>query len=285
VTNIRSHWTIKDLPWQRFDQTKVNKDLLAFAKAASLIEANALLYVEYLKNIFFDKPEILVDLERWGAEELQHGRVLRRWAERADPSFDFELSMKKYRRAFVFPMQNESLRGSQALELVSRCVIETGTSSFYSALRDATAEPVFFEICRRIAGDEIRHYHLFYSHLQKGFSENMTRWARIKAIFGRLCEATDEEVCFAYAACESTGEVNQKNLALYAEKYLVFLARFYKPSHFKQAILMVGRAANLPIQAKEGLWLAVVAHKILNFRVWIFQKLHALHLLHVRSRS
>ena len=60
-----------------------------------------------------------------------------------------------------------SRRGSRAGELVARCVVEIGTSAYYTALREAAQEPVLQEICRHIAADELRHYRLFYKHLDR----------------------------------------------------------------------------------------------------------------------
>ncbi len=48
--------------------------------------------------------------------------------------------------------------GSRAGELIARCIAETGTNSFYSALADATDESVLNDICRRIAEGELAHY-------------------------------------------------------------------------------------------------------------------------------
>ena len=58
-----------------------------------------------------------------------------------------------------------SSRGSRCGELVARCIVETGTSSYDTALMDAVEEPVLKEICRNIAADELRHYKLFYDHV------------------------------------------------------------------------------------------------------------------------
>ena len=49
---------------------------------------------------------------------------------------------------------------------MARCIVETGTSSYYTALAEAAREPVLKELCRRIATDEFRHYKLFYDTLK-----------------------------------------------------------------------------------------------------------------------
>ena len=60
------------------------------------------------------------------------------------------------------------MRGSRRGEMIARCVVESGTSSLYSAIRDASEEPVLKEVAGRIAADEFRHYRLFYDILQGG---------------------------------------------------------------------------------------------------------------------
>src|SRR5437868_4894340 len=91
-----SSWCVESLPWDRFDSSKVDRRILAYAKAASLVEANARDYVIYLKNVFRDDASMILDLEGWGAEELRHGAVLRKWAELADPAFAFDDAMAKF---------------------------------------------------------------------------------------------------------------------------------------------------------------------------------------------
>jgi len=55
------------------------------------------------------------------------------------------------------------VRGSRSGELIARCVVETGTSSYYTAIADATDEPLLKTYAGHIASDELRHYKLFYT--------------------------------------------------------------------------------------------------------------------------
>src|SRR6266702_3458112 len=72
-------------------------------------------------------------------------------------------------------------------EVVARCIVETGTSSYYTALGEAVDEPVLKEICRNIAADEHRHYKLFYDHLRRYLkSEKLGRLRRLAVALGRL---------------------------------------------------------------------------------------------------
>src|SRR5712671_5634718 len=162
-------WTLDDVDWARFEPEKVGRELLAAVKAASLVEHNASDYVEYLKGVYHDAPEATIaSIERWGEEEIQHGVALARWAELADPTFHFAAAFARFRELYRpdhFDGRERSIRGSKRGEMIARCVVESGTSSFYSAIRDAAREPVLKEIAGRIASDEYRHYKLFFDTL------------------------------------------------------------------------------------------------------------------------
>src|SRR5690348_1962187 len=95
-------WTLGDVQWNRFDRTRVEPGLLAAVKAASLVEYAANDYVTYLKRVFRDAgAQTLADIERWGVEELQHGLALGRWAELADPSFNFKNAFARFQAGYT----------------------------------------------------------------------------------------------------------------------------------------------------------------------------------------
>ena len=161
-------WTLDDIPWDRFDPAKVDPELVPIVKAASLVEHNGRAYAHHLCLVFADDPEFQQTARRWGEEEVQHGRALARWAALADPAFDFAAAFARFQEGFRVDFDSDrSRRGSRAGEMVARCVVEIGTSSYYTALREAAAEPVLQEICRHIAADELRHYRLFYKNLDR----------------------------------------------------------------------------------------------------------------------
>jgi rubrerythrin len=120
----------------------------------------------------------------WGREEVQHGRALGRWAEMADPSFNFPSAFERFHAGYKPPHFASddalSVRGSRRGEMVARCVVESGTSSFYSAIRDATDEPVLKEIAGRIAADEFRHYKLFFETLHAQDEPDLPFWRKLK---------------------------------------------------------------------------------------------------------
>ncbi len=156
-------WTLDDIPWDRFDPREIDAEIVRVVKAASLVELNGAAYAHHLCRIFADDPGFQETARRWGAEEVQHGRALGRWAELADPEFDAAAAFRRFQAGYRVNFDSDvSRRGSRAGEMVARCMVEVGTSSYYTALRDAAREPVLKEICRRIAADEIRHYKLFH---------------------------------------------------------------------------------------------------------------------------
>src|SRR5690606_32106126 len=152
----------------QFDRSKVDPDQEKIVRAAAMVEYNAGDYVAYLKNVFADDPDFSEAAVQWGAEETQHGQALGRWAMMVDPDFDFEARFRRFRDGFRPDVEaTQSIRGSRSGELVARCMVEVGTSSYYAALGDATEEPVLKAICRKIGSDELRHYKLFYQHLKR----------------------------------------------------------------------------------------------------------------------
>ena len=163
------HWRIEEVPWDRFDPTKLDPQIVALVKAAALVERNGIDYGTYLNRVFAEDPDFRKAADRWSVEEVQHGDTLGRWAMLADPGWDFETAFKRYKDGYLLPLldTDASIRGSRTGELIARCMVESGTSSYYSALGDAAEEPVLRDICRLIAADEFRHFKLFYDHMKR----------------------------------------------------------------------------------------------------------------------
>src|SRR5215469_2921564 len=203
-TVYRQGWKLEDVSWDAFQPEAVDPTLLAAIKAAALVEYNAPDYVTYLKRVFRDAgPQTLADIERWGCEESQHGRALGRWAETADPAFRLEEAFARFRKGYTPPHFTDldaegSVRGSRRAEMVARCVVESGTSSYSTAIRDPTDEPLLKEIAGRIAADEYRHYKLFYDTLHKQNEPDMPLWRKLWVAVGRVRESDDDELAYAY---------------------------------------------------------------------------------------
>ena len=239
------YWTLDDIAWDRFDSAGVDADILKIVKAASLVEHNAADYGVYLCNVFHDDPEFQAAARTWAEEEVQHGMALARWAKLADPGFDFAGSFKRFTDGYRLPVEaSESVRGTRVGELVARCIVETGTSSYYAALGDAVREPVLKEICGRIAQDEVRHYKLFHTHLRRYLErERIGAWRRLWVALRRIGESEDDELAYAYYAANDG--VSQYDRRRCAGAYLSRALRLYRRSHMRQIVTMVLRAVGI----------------------------------------
>ena len=108
-----------------------------------MVERNGDDYAIYLKRVFADDPDFQRASDAWAEEEVQHGDALGRWATLADPGWDYGAAFARYRAGYKIDINADaSIRGSRTGELIARCMVETGTSSYYTALGDATEEPV-----------------------------------------------------------------------------------------------------------------------------------------------
>jgi hypothetical protein len=257
-----SNWTLETIAWDRFDASKVDPEILRNIKAAALVERNGGDYGIYLGRVFADDPDFTAAVDTWVAEEIQHGMALGRWAALADPGWDFDAAFERFRAGYKLPLDaTGSVRGSQAGEMMARCIVETGTSAYYSALKDATSEPVLKQICARIAADEFRHYKLFYDHLRRCLArDRLSRLARLRVGWGRLAESEDDELAYAYfAANEPLDSVYDRKRSMKAYARRAF--PLYHEGHVQRAIAMVLKAVGLQPQGwlnglltRAGLW-------------------------------
>lgn len=266
MTGERKYWTLDDIPWDQFDPAKVDADMLRIVKAAAMVEFNGGTYADYLCNVFHDDPEFQDAARRWAEEEIQHGAALSRWAHMADPDFDFDGRFADFTSKITLPTAaSESVRGSRCGELVARCMVEVGTSSYYTALREATDEPVLRAICRNIAQDEIRHYKLFYTHMARYRDiEQLGFFRRLLVGISRIGESEDDELAYAYHAANSNGEPYNRKKCWNA--YMSRAYRFYRPHHVERAITLILRAVGINPNGQITNWMARLACRFLNFR-------------------
>jgi len=185
----RRHWSLDDIPWHaiRRDTVARTEALFYLLASASLMESGTDLYTENLIDYFADDEEVASWLENyWLPEELQHGQALRRYVEVAWPEFDWEPARGRFIEEFR-PFCDTSLESIRSLEMASRCVVETGTASYYRTLSRASPDPVLAMLTRRIADDEVRHYKHFYRFFRKYRDvETPSRAAVLPALWRRL---------------------------------------------------------------------------------------------------
>jgi rubrerythrin len=260
-------WTLDDIDWRRFDRAKVDPDLLRIVKAASLVEHNGLDYATYLCNVFHDDPAFQGTARHWAHEEVQHGEALARWATLADPSWSFAAAFKRFTDGYRLPLEaSESVRGSRTGELIARCIVETGTSSYYTALAEAAQEPVLKQICQKIAADELRHYKLFYTAMKRYQDvERLGRWGRLRTGLGRILESEDDELAYAYyAANDASGTSYDRRT--YSRAYARRSYSVYRPRHVERGIAMVLKAVGLKANGRLHRVLSTLAGRFMRAR-------------------
>lgn len=257
-TVYRAGWTLDDVPWDSFDSSKIEQSLLEAVKAAALVEYNAPDYVNYLKRVFRDAPaSTIANIEQWGREEIQHGLALGRWAEIADPTFDFKSAFARFQAGFkpahFASDEVVSVRGSRRGEMIARCVVESGTSSFYSAIRDATNEPLLKDIAGRIAADEFRHYKLFFETLHEQDEPDLPFWRKLIVAVTRVNESDDDELAYAYYSANIPADRQHAvpyRREIYARAYHARAMTLYRRHHIRKLVQMVAKAVGADPQGR-----------------------------------
>ncbi len=259
-------WALDDIPWQRFDPSRVDPEIVRLVKAASLVEANGAAYAEHLCHVFADDREFQDSARGWGEEEVQHGAALARWAALADPGFDFGAASARFQAGYrIDCVKMFARRGSQAGEMLARCIVETGTSSYYTALKEASAEPVLREICRRIAADELRHYRLFYKNLSVCLArERLGRWARLKVALSRVAESEDDELAYAYYAANAPDTAYERRR--WSRAYARRAFAIYRPHHVERGVAMILKAVGVTPNGWLGRTLAALSWQAMRWR-------------------
>lgn len=261
------HWNLEDIAWDRFDPSLVDPDIIPLVKAAAMVERNGDDYALYLNGVFADDPDFRAASEHWATEEVQHGDALGRWASLADPSFDYMAAFARYRAGYKIDVKADaSIRGSRSGELVARCIVETGTSSYYTALADATREPVLQQVCRLIAADEYRHFKLFYDHLKRYLErEKLSHWQRLKVAAGRATESEDDELAFAFH-CSNEGEGTPYDHTRCITGYMARAMRFYQFAHLDRGMGMMFKAVGFSPRGRASRLAAHAAFRLVKWR-------------------
>jgi rubrerythrin len=255
------HWRIEQVAWDRFDPSRVDPDVVPLVKAAAMVERNGDDYALYLKSVFRDDPDFHAAADNWAVEEIQHGDALGRWATLADPGWDFQAAFERYRESFKIDTKADaSIRGSRTGELIARCMVETGTSSYYTALAEGSEEPVLKQVCRLIAADEYRHFKLFYDHMRRYLArENLTFMQRLKVAAGRIGESEDDELAYAFhCSNEDPGTPYDHDRCIVG--YMGRAMGYYRFHHIERGMGMIFKSVGLEPRgrlsdlAAKGAW-------------------------------
>lgn len=195
-------WSVDTVPYRDIASEAIADDELLFqiVASASFVEITSDLYTKNLIEYFHDDPELVDWLARhWEPEELQHGAALKRYVETVWPDFDWQRAYEGFFAEYSRCCLLENLAPTRALEMAARCVVETGTASFYRMLADAAPEPVLHEIAGNIAADEVRHYKNFYYFFRRyRDAESPGRTAVLRTLWDRAQEVDAEDAYIAF---------------------------------------------------------------------------------------
>lgn len=181
-------WNLDEVPWASIDTGRIRgcEDLFYLVTAASFIESGADLYTGNLVRFFSGDAEVTVWLDRhWRPEEMRHGRVLRTYIGHAWPEFDWDEAYACFLDDYGRQCTVDEFEPTRTLELAARCVVETGTATYYQALAAQAVEPVLAGIAQRIRVEEISHYKHFYAYFRQYRCLEPTRRLRVLAALGR----------------------------------------------------------------------------------------------------
>jgi hypothetical protein len=232
-----------------------------------MVERNGDDYALYLKSVFKDDPDFQHAADNWAVEEVQHGDALGKWASLADPSFDYPAAFARYRDGYKIDVKADaSIRGSRTGELIARCMVETGTSSYYTALGEASEEPVLKEICRLIAADEYRHFKLFYDHMRRYLErEKLSFPKRLRVALGRVGETEDDELAFAFHCSNDAPGVPYDHDRCITG-YMGRAMGFYRFRHIERGMGMIFKAIGLEPRGRMSDIAAKAAWRLLCWR-------------------
>ena len=190
-------WRIEDIDFGRLDSSLVKDDerLFYLLASASFVESGASLYTRNLIDYYRHDSDACAWLSNhWEGEELQHGRALRTYVQAAWPDFDWQGGYARFIVDYGALCRMDELEPTHALELAARCVVETGTATYYRMLCEAAREPVLRQILDHIRRDEVRHFKYFYRFfLAHRGAENTSRRRIAVALLRRGLESTDED--------------------------------------------------------------------------------------------
>lgn len=247
ITPLPNHWTPDD-----FDLSSVEVDasLLHITQTICLLESRCDDYAAYLQAIFRDREAPwTAAIHRWNFEECQHGETLRKLCESSDLDFNFDDSMSQYQCLVSYHAPTgESVRGSVAAEMVSRCVVEALASTLYRVLADAARDENVRAVYTTLAQDEARHYGMFLKMLEAEASCDpaIGFLARCSFALKRIMELEDAQIMIA--SCVIAGRASDTiQERREANWYMAKLCHLYRWNHLQYTVRMLLRVVGLPV--------------------------------------
>ncbi|WP_205735991.1 ferritin-like domain-containing protein [Acidiferrobacter sp. SPIII_3] len=248
---FRRRWSPDDIPYDQVDRAMIadDRDWFYLLAASSFVEILSDLYARNLGDYYAGDDETCAWLaHKWGPEEVQHGEALKRYVLSVWPDFDWQRGFDGFRADYAPYCETARLGPTRTLEMAARCVVETGTSSFYGMLRHASPEPVLAALAGHIRDDEIGHYKGFY-RIYRDYQgrEPHSRWRVAREIWRRVAEIDSEDAYLAVKnvslVCESRAAFTRDDFRAFRNRIRVWMRRHYP---FQPAVKMLLTPLDLP---------------------------------------
>lgn len=194
-------WHMSEIAYDQIDRNLMLQDepLMFTLAAASFVERASDKYSSELTVHFKDHEEVSNWLrDSWEHEEVQHGDSLAKYVTSVWNDFDWDKTYAAFMREYEPTCSGEYYEKDRGLELVSRCIVETGTSSLYYSIGHYAKEPVLIDLVERIRKDEIRHYKVFLHYYKEYMAKSpFGRVSTARAIHRRLKSISDQDSAMA----------------------------------------------------------------------------------------
>jgi hypothetical protein len=204
----------------------------------------------------------------WEREELQHGRALKAYVNHVWPEFDWDVSFNNFMDEYSKTCTVEEFEKTRALEMVARCVVETGTATLYRAVHESSDEPVLKQITDNIRSDEVRHYKHFLKFFKKyNKIEGNGRFAVMGVLRRRLMEIRndDSEIALRHVFAGRNPELGSDR-ELIRQRASRVNALVRKHLSADMGIKMLLKPLNLPPRIQPGVHYPLVKLSHLFFR-------------------
>ncbi|MEY2340757.1 ferritin-like domain-containing protein [Acidithiobacillus sp. IBUN Pt1247-S3] len=244
-------WSLQDIPFDCVQRSAIadESDWFYLLAGASFVETLSDLYAQNLAEYYQDNQDAKSWLQgQWEHEEVQHGRALRAYVLAVWPDFDWETAYARFVAAYAPLCQTNALGPTPALEMAARCVVETGTASFYTMIQQASPEPVLRELAGRIRADEVLHYKYFFRFFRDYQArEGVSRWRLLRGLWQRIAEADMEDSFLAIRCAYEVRNPGQNftpaDFRAFRKRMAVWIRRHYP---FEMAIKMLMKPVSLP---------------------------------------
>ncbi len=209
-------WRIEDINFGAVDRSMVKADerLFYLLASSSFVEILSEVYSANLAEHYEGNLDAARWLkEVWQREEVRHGEALRAYVLAVWPEFDWEKSYSGFAEEYSRLCSMENLESSRALEMIARCVVETGTSTLYRCLHDSVEEPVLKKLLANIKTDEVRHYSRFKRlFIEHNSTDHQGFFPILRVIRERLLEIRGEDGYIAFKHAHLCRSENPENL-------------------------------------------------------------------------